>query len=131
MDDTRVLQLFKIHHRHINQWGCSGFLERIVHFAVDLDMDGLTAVRAARFNQEAKVFFSELPLHEGRRNCVYPSSRKDFLACAEGDPVRRRLSRHRVSPGHIAFLISKKKHFPFFQIIQNCLRPFKREINAS
>jgi hypothetical protein len=75
--------------------------------AIDLDMDRLVAMGADRIDLERKLFFAELPLHEGRRDRVYRSGRVDLFAAAEMDAMWRGLSRHRVGPNDLPLLVSE------------------------
>jgi hypothetical protein len=78
-----------------------------VQIAIDLDMNRLVAMDADRIDLEVRLFFAELPLHEGRRDRVYRSGRVDLFASAEMDAVRRGLGSHRVGPNDLAFLVSE------------------------
>ena len=64
---------------------------------------------ACRVNVKVYCFFSELPLHEGRRNRVDPSGGVNLLAATERDEMGCLFNSHRVRPGHSALFVSVKK----------------------
>ena len=74
-------------------------MDLIIQVAVYLDVQGFLAVTTFGFDLKAQAFFSQLPLHEGRRNRVYCSSRINLLSRAESNPVRGGVNRHRICPG--------------------------------
>jgi len=85
--------------------------------AVHLDLDFFSAMSAFGLDGKSQVLFSELPLHEGRRNRVDASGSVNFLAAAESDAVGGWLRSDGISPGHRPLLISEEESHVLFQLI--------------
>ncbi len=96
----------------------SRFHDVIVQIAVHFEMDRFATMRARRLDGKRQWLFSQLPLHEGRRNRVYRSSRVRLFAGAKGDVMGRLVHGHGIRPGDRALLVSEQKGHVLLQLVQ-------------
>ena len=105
MPSKRVDDAGILHWVEIDQWDKDQrfgilFLYGEIQLAVYLHDHRLSTASAFCMNGHRQGAFSKLPLHEGRRYRVDPSSCIGLLTAVESHPVRRAVDRHRIGPGN-------------------------------
>ena len=100
VDDAGIL-----HWVEIDQWDKDQrfgilFLYGVIQLAVYLHDHRLSTTSAFSMNGHRQGAFLKLPLHEGRRYRVDPSSCKCLLTAVESHPVGRAVDRHWIGPGN-------------------------------
>lgn len=81
----------------------------MIHLRIHLNAYFLSAVSASSLEYECYLFFSQLPLHEGRRNRVDPSGSVDLLTGTKREAMGSRFDCHRVRPDYGTLFISIEK----------------------
>jgi len=76
VDDAGILQRGEIDQRDEDQRLGITWWDRVIQLAIQLDLQWLSATSAFRMDGDCQTLFSKLPLHEGRRDRVDPSSRE-------------------------------------------------------
>ena len=99
-----------------------------VKIAVDLYFHRSGAVGAFRPDNDRHEFFSELPLHEGRRKRVGRSGRVQLLAAMKRYLVRRFCNRDGICPLNFSLGVPEDEGHVRFQVIQNGDDPLERNI---
>ncbi len=97
-DDAGILQCIEIDQRDEDQRVGILLLYTVIQIAVQLDHQRFSATSTFREYGDCQRVFLELPLHEGYRYCVNPSSCKGLFTAIEIRSVGGRVDRHRICP---------------------------------
>ena len=131
VDDAWVFEGFKIYQRDEDQRARIRLFDLIILLAVDMEGKRFATVGTFALDAYRERFICQLPLHEGCRCRVDPSSGVDLLAAFESDLVWRLVGRHRVGPGNRAGSVAVKESHAPFQFFQDQLHRGDRHIQAS
>ena len=99
VDDTGVLQWVEIDQWDKDQRAGIMLLYCVIQVAIYLNDYWLSTTSAFRVNGHCQGVFLKLPLHEGRRYRVNPSSCKGLDTTVESHPVGRAVDCYRIRPG--------------------------------
>ena len=99
IDDAGILQSVEIDQGHEDQRVSILLLYDVIKMAVQIDHQRLSATSTFCMYGDCQLLFPELSLHEGRSNCINPSSCKGLFTAIKNQPVRGRVDRHWICPG--------------------------------
>ena len=116
----------QVHPGHKDQRRSLRLLHAEVQITIHFQVERFMTVPAFGLDGDGKFFLTELPLHEGRRNCVGRSGSIQLFAGTELNPVRGRIDRYRVSPGNRAGAIAEQERHGVLQFIQDGADAFER-----
>jgi hypothetical protein len=123
INNARFGQFVKVYKWLKNQRLTFFFDDMIAQVTADFDMHRSSTMRAFRFDGHRQRFFSQAPLHEGRRNRVFRSGGIDTFTSTEGQIMGGLVNRHRIRPGNHALGVPEQKRQMLLQVIQDSVHP--------
>ena len=91
----------------------------MVEVIFDVEHDLAAAYGTFCSDGAVQVLFQQVPLHEGRRQCVGRSSRRECRASVNSNLVRRLLGGHRVCPHYVFTITAVEVCHAAFEFVEN------------